>query len=90
MKITSINQVHKHSPEHLNAHIVNIAHMTQMTKRIPLSEERWKELGKLKEAGQTYDDLMGELIQAHNRQQLAKKMDAAERGEGEWVPLEKA
>lgn len=61
-----------------------------MNKRIPVSEERWKELGKLKEAGQTYDNLMKELIQAHNRLELAKRMDAAEKGEGEWFPLEDA
>lgn len=60
----------------------------QMTKRIPVSEERWKQLGKLKEAGQTYDDLMKKLIQAHNRLELARRMDAAERGEGEWFSLE--
>jgi predicted CopG family antitoxin len=63
--------------------------MTQlMSKRIPVSEERWKELGKMKEAGQTYDDLMRELIQARNRLELASKMDAADRGEGTWFSLD--
>ena len=59
-----------------------------MNKRIPVSEERWKELGKLKEAGQTYDELMKELIQARNRLDLARRMDAADRGEGEWFSLD--
>lgn len=59
-----------------------------MTKRIPVSEDLWKQLGKLKEAGQTYDDLVRELIQAHNRLELAKRMDAAEKGEGKWFSLE--
>ncbi|MFH1650472.1 MAG: hypothetical protein ABIA93_08055 [Candidatus Woesearchaeota archaeon] len=59
-----------------------------MTKRIPVSEDLWKQLGKLKEAGQTYDDLMRELIQARNRLELAKKMDSAEKGKGKWFSLE--
>lgn len=59
-----------------------------MNKRIPISEERWKELGKMKGAGQTYDDLMRELIQARNRLELASRMDAAKNGEGEWFSLD--
>jgi len=59
-----------------------------MTKRIPVSEDLWKQLGKLKEAGQTYDELMRELILARNRLELAKRMDAAEKGEGKWFSLE--
>jgi predicted CopG family antitoxin len=45
--------------------------MTQMTKRIPVSEDCWKMLGRLKEAGQTYDDLMRELVQSYHRKELA-------------------
>ena len=59
-----------------------------MTKRIPVSEDIWKKLGKIKEAGQTYDDLMRELIQARNRKELAKKMDDAQKGKGKWYSLE--
>ena len=59
-----------------------------LTKRIPLSEERWKQLGRIKQAGQTYDDLMGDLIQARNRMELAKKMDAAKKGQGKWFSLD--
>lgn len=47
--------------------------MSKADKRIPLTEERWKELNELKQAGQTYDDLLEELIQEHNRRELAKK-----------------
>jgi predicted CopG family antitoxin len=47
--------------------------MSKANKRIPLTEERWKELNALKEAGQTYDDLLEELIQEHKRRQLAEK-----------------
>ncbi|MFH1589700.1 MAG: hypothetical protein ABIB43_04000 [archaeon] len=59
-----------------------------MTKRIPVSEDRWKELGHIKEAGQTYDELLGKLLQAHNRRELAFKLDAAEKGKGNWTNLE--
>lgn len=47
--------------------------MSNANKRIPVTEERWKELNELKEAGETYDDLLAELIQEHQRRQLAKR-----------------
>ena len=47
--------------------------MSNASKRIPVTEERWKELNELKEAGETYDDLLGELIQEHRRRQLAER-----------------
>ncbi|MBR9700251.1 hypothetical protein GOV11_00085 [Candidatus Woesearchaeota archaeon] len=59
-----------------------------MTKRIPVSEKRWKQLGQMKQAGQSYDALLGELVQARNRLDLARRMDAAEKGKGEWFSLE--
>lgn len=43
------------------------------TKRIPVTEERWKQLHELKEAGQTYDDLLEELIQDRNRRELGAR-----------------
>jgi len=47
--------------------------MSNASKRIPVTEQRWKELNELKEAGETYDDLLGELIQEHQRRQLAER-----------------
>jgi predicted CopG family antitoxin len=47
--------------------------MSRAEKRIPVTEERWKALSDLKEAGQTYDELLAELIQEHNRRQLAER-----------------
>lgn len=44
------------------------------TKRIPVTEERWSELNDLKEAGQTYDELLKELIQQRNQRQLAERV----------------
>ena len=46
------------------------------------------ELGKIKEAGQTYDELLGELIQAHNRRELAAFARAAKQGKGSWTNIE--
>jgi len=69
--------------------MLTIAHMAQiMVKRIPVSEDRWKELGRIKEAGQTYDELLGKLLQTYNRRDLAFRMDAAEKGKGNWTKLE--
>ena len=59
------------------------------TKKIAISEERWKELGKLKEAGQTYDELIKEMIQAYNRQQLAEKVrKSREKSSEELTPID--
>ena len=55
-----------------------------MTKRIPVSEATWKQLGKAKEAGQTYDELLLDMLQAKNRKDLVAKFDAAEKGVGSW------
>ena len=48
--------------------------MSNANKRIPLTEERWRELNELKEAGQTYDELLEELIQQRNRRELADRV----------------
>jgi len=47
--------------------------MSNASKRIPVTEERWKELNELKKAGETYDDLLGELIKEHQRRRLAER-----------------
>ena len=58
-----------------------------MTKRIPVSEDRWKELGKIKEAGQTYGELIGKLIQAYNRRDLIAFAKSAKSRKGKWNNL---
>lgn len=47
--------------------------MSRADKRIPVTEERWQELNELKDAGETYDELLAELIQQHQRRQLAER-----------------
>ncbi len=49
-----------------------------LTKRIPVSETIWKQLGKEKEAGETYDHLLREMLQARNRMRLLEKMKKVE------------
>ena len=57
--------------------------MSNASKRIPVTEERWKELNELKEAGETYDDLLGELIQEHQRRQLAERVKEVREADSE-------
>ena len=61
-----------------------------MIKRIPVSESRWKQLGQIKQAGQTYDELLGEMMQAYNRRELALAAKSARVGNGKWHKLEEA
>lgn len=63
--------------------------MTQANKRIPLTEERWKRLNDIKEAGQTYDELLHELLQDYNRRQLATSVrEVREADSEELTPLD--
>jgi predicted CopG family antitoxin len=63
--------------------------MAQANKRIPVTEERWKELNELKQAGETYDELLDELIQEHQRRQLAERTrEVREADSKELTPLD--
>ena len=53
------------------------------TKRIPVSVDIWKRLGKEKEAGETYDDLLSKLLQAWNRLKLMQNMKRVEEADSE-------
>ncbi|GAA0209636.1 hypothetical protein [Halobaculum roseum] len=57
--------------------------MSKANKRIPVTEERWRELNELKEAGETYDDLLEDLIQEHQRHKLAEKTRAVREADGD-------
>lgn len=63
--------------------------MSNANKRIPVTEDRWNELNDLKEAGQTYDDLLEELIQQYRRRQLADRTEAVRESDSEELtPLD--
>ncbi len=54
-----------------------------MTKHIPVSETVWKELGKTKEAGETYDSLLRKMLKIYHRINLMKKMEKVEKSKEE-------
>lgn len=58
------------------------------SKRIPVSEETWKDLGRVKESGQTWDELLRELKQEAAKTELAEKTRKAREGELDTVALD--
>ena len=61
--------------------------MARADKRIPVTEERWKELHALKGPGQTYDELLAERVEEHKNARLFRDMDRS-REENEFEPLD--
>jgi predicted CopG family antitoxin len=61
--------------------------VSKANKRIPVTEERWKELHDLKEAGQTWDELIEDLIEEHKERRLAE-MVREKREEAEFVEID--
>ncbi len=57
------------------------------TKRIPVTERMWQELGRLKKAGQSYDELLAELVEEHKKTRLFKEMRLIEE-RGDFVELD--
>ncbi|MFP4045642.1 MAG: hypothetical protein ACLFS3_01125 [Candidatus Aenigmatarchaeota archaeon] len=62
--------------------------MTQKTKRVPVSKEIWQDLGRMKEAGETYDELLKKMIRDYQRHKLAEKAREARKGKGKWIKLD--
>lgn len=46
--------------------------------RIPVSKALHRELHKMKEPGQTYDDLLNELVEEHKKRRLMDRLDEIE------------
>lgn len=69
--------------------MVSALTMSNATKRIPVTEERWKELHELKEPGQTFDELIEELVEEQKKARLFRDMNRI-REESDFVPLEEA
>lgn len=65
--------------------IVNV--YMHATKRIPVTSMIWEELSQLKKAGQTYDELLAELIEERKKARLFEEMRAIEE-KGHFVELE--
>ena len=64
----------------------NLVSMAKATKRIPVREDTFEELGELKGAGETWDDVLQELIetrQLENRRELLDRTD-----DDDFVPLD--
>jgi predicted CopG family antitoxin len=57
------------------------------TKRIPVTENIWQELSRLKKAGQTYDELLEELVSERKKARLFNEMRQIE-DEGDFVELD--
>lgn len=55
--------------------------------RVPVSEERRDDLRELKEAGESYDELLAEMIQHEKERRLAEKARAAHESD-DFVPLD--
>jgi predicted CopG family antitoxin len=55
-------------------------------KRIPVSEAIWKELSEMRKAGQTYDELLAELVDRVKKARLAEDIRRLEE-ECEYVPI---
>jgi hypothetical protein len=58
------------------------------TKRIPVSEETWKKLGKEKEPGQTWDELLEKMMLEIEKEKLAEKSRKAKEGEMQGKSLD--
>ena len=63
-----------------------INEMSKAEKRIPLTEERWKELHELKDPGQTFDELLEELIEEQKKARLFRDMKRIKE-ESDFEPL---
>jgi predicted CopG family antitoxin len=63
--------------------------MTTLTKRIPVSEPVWKDLAELRMAGQTYDDILIEMIELQKKQRLADDIRRSLE-EDDFIPLSEA
>lgn len=63
--------------------------MSRAEKRIPVREDTQEELYRMKGPGQTYDELLTELVRERNRKELKQRFrELEEADEDELTPLE--
>jgi len=68
-------------------HIYNAYNLIMSAvKRIPVTEPVWKELSEMRSAGQTYTELLEDLIETRKKERLASDMMRIEE-EGTFVSL---
>ncbi len=58
----------------------------RLTKRIPVSERVWKELAEMRSAGQTYNELLVEMIELRKKRRLLDDIGHSMQ-EDDFVPL---
>lgn len=62
--------------------------MARADKRVPIREDTFEQLGEFKGSGETWDDVMRDLIEARqkqNRRELLERTD-----DDDYVPLDEA
>ncbi len=57
-----------------------------LIKRIPVTESVWKELAEMRSAGQTYDELLTEMIELRKKRRLVEDIRQSMQ-EDDFVPL---
>lgn len=57
------------------------------TKRIPVSKGVWEEVSELKRPGQTFDELLSQMVEQEKKRRFLEEMDRIE-AEGDFVELE--
>ncbi len=57
-----------------------------LPKRIAVTEQVWKELAEMRSAGQTYDELLAEMIELRKKRQLLEDIGHSMQ-EDDFVPL---
>lgn len=62
--------------------------MATADKRIPVTEERWRELNDLKGPGQTYDELLAELVEEYKQARLMRHINQLREDQDEFTPLD--
>jgi hypothetical protein len=81
--------LHKPSHEWVFERQDNGERTSNAGKRIPVTEDGWRERSEFNQAEQTDDDLLDELIQEHDRRQLAERTrEVREADAEESTPLD--
>ena len=57
-----------------------------LPKRIAVTEQVWKELAEMRSAGQTYDELLAEMIELRKKRRLLEDIGHSMQ-EDDFVPL---